>query len=171
MTTITTHTPAAPESKKRRALPEWMLTATATANSDELKPKQQHQSRPSLTSPSPSNLLLQRLMARIERTQLARDLLERILDPPALTWGLFDYEGQEAELLAQAESGAFVLHESELMEHMSAEELVQPIVMYCPALWRLSQHHYKHDPVVLLKDLNAALEQMLLIIKPHTGTT
>ncbi len=157
MTTTTTAT--AHENKKRRALPEWMLAMAAA------KKTTTHTTTTPMQEPKPSVLFL---MTLIERAQLAKDLLERILDPPALTWNLFDDEAQEAELRAQVESGAFVLDESELMEHMTVGEVSRPIALYCPELWKVSERYYMHDPALLLRDLDTAIGRMCLMMVQAT---
>ena len=104
------------------------------------------------------------LAALLERCTMAQDMIERILDPAPLQWDLFDYEGQEAELREGINGCAFALDESDLMDHMTVDQVLEPIELYLPEQFNNSgelRARYHNDAVFLLKALSLARERIL----------
>jgi hypothetical protein len=95
----------------------------------------------------------------MERTEaVLRFLEDTVLAPPQLEWGLYDYDGQEAELREAA--AAFALDECALLEHMTLEALLEPLAGTPPEGVAAKLQHYNHEPERLHRDLSAALRRM-----------
>jgi hypothetical protein len=142
----------------RRVLPLWMTARPAQTEG----PAGDH-SPPN--DPSPS---LHRL---IERTEFVLAFLEDVLAPPQLEWNLYDYAGQEEELKEAVATGAFELEESDLMQHFTVDEVLEPIRLFGPPddtehrakRTRSGFFSYSHDAPALHAALSLALRAMLLL--------
>ena len=133
----------------RRVLPAWMLKAPPPLPPSAVVVEEEEEGAQSAR------------LALIERTEAVLCFLEdTVLAPPQLEWGVFDYDGQEAELREEAAAGFFALDECDLMERMTLEALLEPLAASPPEGLAAKSLYYNHEPERLHRDLSAALRRL-----------